>query len=100
MSIELFNQNFGTIHSTEQSPDTDQDYKSEQYFKNDVTPTMFFVLFKPKNLICILKHPLKSPKSSKNLCILETMLCQQNQSKLKYFMCNYDKDLKYIFNMI
>ena len=52
MSIELFNQNFGTIHSTEQSPDTDQDYKSEQYFKNDVTPTMFFVLFKPKNLIC------------------------------------------------
>ena len=33
MSIESFNQIFGTIHSTEGSPD--QDYKSEPYFKND-----------------------------------------------------------------
>ena len=48
MSIELFNQNFGTIRSTGQSPDTDQDYKSEQYFKNDVTPTMFFCTFQAK----------------------------------------------------
>merc|ERR1712029_619818 len=60
-----------------------------------------FCTFQAKEfLMCILKYSLKSPKSSKNLCILETMLCQQNQSKLKYFMCNYDKDLKYIFNMI
>ena len=34
-SIESFNQIFGTIHSTEGSPDTDQDCKSEPYFKND-----------------------------------------------------------------
>ena len=38
-----------SIRTSEQSPDTDQDCKSEQYFKNDVTPTMFFVLFTPKN---------------------------------------------------
>ena len=64
------------------------------------TYNVFCTFHAKEFLMCILKYSLKSPKSSKNLCILETMLCQQNQSKLKYFMCNYDKDLKYIFNMI
>jgi len=45
-----------------------------------VTQRIIFLYFSNQRIlkiICILKHQIKSSKSLKNLCILETMLCQQ-----------------------